>query len=113
MFLHANISIHVKFSEVCGRIREIISNVSGHYVIDPDGELGEDSFTVFCNMSDKGGMGVTAVSHDSESRIHVHGYDPAGSYSRDIHHNGVSLSLSLSQIQGLVEHSNQCKQSIK
>ena len=109
MSLHANISIYVKFPEACSRIKEIISDVSQRYVIDPDGELGEDSFTVFCNMTDKGGMGVTAVSHDSETRIHVHGYELAGSYSRDIHYNGVSLS----QIQGLVEHSNQCEQSIK
>ncbi|XP_044178452.1 neurexin-4-like [Acropora millepora] len=109
MSLDSNISIHVKFPEACGRIREMISDVSEHYIIDPDGELGEDSFAVFCNMTDKGGMGVTAVSHDSESRIHVHGYESAGTYSRDIHYNGVSLS----QIQGLVTRSNECEQSIK
>ena len=109
MSLDSNISVHVKFPEACSRIREMISDVSEHYIIDPDGELGEDSFAVFCNMTDKGGMGVTAVSHDSESRIHVHGYELAGSYSRDIHYSGVSLS----QIQGLVERSNECEQSIK
>ncbi|KAK2556574.1 Neurexin-4 [Acropora cervicornis] len=112
MSLDSNISIHVKFPEACGRIREMISDVSEHYIIDPDGELGEDSFAVFCNMTDKGGMGVTAVSHDSESRILVHGYESAGSYSRysrDIHYSGVSLA----QIKGLVERSNECEQSIK
>ena len=44
---------------------------SGNYIIDPDGKGGVTPFSVYCDMSDKGGVGVTVVSHDSESRTHV------------------------------------------
>ena len=30
-------------------------------------------FTVYCDMSDKNGVGVTVISHDSEGRTHVKG----------------------------------------
>ena len=42
--------------------------------IDPDGEGGLAPFTVFCDMTDKSGVGVTVISHDSESRTLVDGY---------------------------------------
>lgn len=38
-----------------------ISDVSGYCVIDPDGVQGENPFTVYCNMSGEGGVGVTVV----------------------------------------------------
>ena len=45
---------------------------SGNYIIDPDGKGGVAPFSVYCfDMSDKGGVGVTMISHDSESRTHV------------------------------------------
>ena len=44
---------------------------SGNYTIDPDGKGGVEPFSVYCDMSDKGGVGVTVISHDSESRTHV------------------------------------------
>ena len=28
-------------------------------------------FSVYCDMSDKGGVGVTVISHNRESRTHV------------------------------------------
>ena len=46
---------------------------SGKYVIDPDGKGGVVLFSVYCDMSDKGGVGVTVISHDSESRTHIKG----------------------------------------
>jgi len=49
-------------------------------------------FTVFCDMIDKNGVGVTVISHESESRTLVYGYGGPGSYSRDIHYTGASLS---------------------
>ena len=58
--------------------------VNGNYVIDPDGEGGLAPFTVFCDMTDKSGVGVTVISHGSESRTHVKGYADRGTYSRDI-----------------------------
>ncbi|KAL9952607.1 hypothetical protein ACROYT_G039883 [Oculina patagonica] len=44
---------------------------SGNYMIDPDGKGGVTPFSVYCDMSDKGSVGVTIISHDSESRTHV------------------------------------------
>ena len=44
---------------------------SGNYMIDPDGKGGVTPFSVYCDMSDKGGVGVTVISHNSEIRTHV------------------------------------------
>ena len=92
-------------------IRKDIGNysVSGNYVIDPDGAGGLAAFTVYCDMSDKNGVGVTVISHDSESRTHVNGFEPAGSYSRDIHYTGAGFS----QLAGLTNVSSHCEQFIK
>ena len=76
----------------CSVIRKYVSNVSGNYVIDPDGSGGLARFTVYCDMSDKNGVGVTVISHDSESRTLVNGCWHKGCYSRDIHYTGASLS---------------------
>ena len=93
----------------CSVIKKYVSSVSGNYVIDPDGEGGLAPFTVFCDMTDKSGVGVTVISHDSESRTHVYGCDPSGCYSRDIHYTGASLS----QLASLTRVSSQCEQFIK
>ena len=93
----------------CSVIKKYASSVSGNYVIDPDGEGGLAPFTVFCNMTDKSGVGVTVISHDSESRTHVNGCEDQGCYSRDIHYTGASLS----QLASLTRVSSQCEQFIK
>lgn len=41
-------------------------------------------YDVTCDMKDKDGVGVTVISHDSESRTLVKDYEGPGSYSRDI-----------------------------
>jgi len=93
----------------CSVIRKYVSSVRGNYVIDPDGSGGLASFTVYCDMSDKNGVGVTVISHDSESRTYVNGYGAPGSYSRDIHYTGASLS----QLASLTRVSSHCEQFIK
>ena len=93
----------------CSVIKRYASSVSGNYVIDPDGEGGLAPFTVFCDMTDKRGVGVTVISHDSESRTHVKGCEEKGCYSREIHYKGASLS----QLASLTRVSSQCKQFIK
>ena len=93
----------------CSVMKKYVSSVSGNYVIDPDGEGGLAPFTVFCDMTDKSGVGVTVISHDSESRTHVRGCDSRGCYSRDIHYTGASLS----QLASLTRVSSQCEQFIK
>ena len=93
----------------CSVIKKYVSSVSGNYVLDPDGEGGLAPFTVFCDMTDKSGVGVTVISHDSESRTHVSGCDPSGCYSRDIRYTGASLS----QLASLTKVSSHCEQFIK
>ncbi len=99
----------VKYPETCTSVKVNIGTVSGNYVIDPDGEQGGAPFTVYCDMIGQGGVGVTVVSHDSESRTHVIGFEDIASYSRDIHYIGSSLS----QMRGLTEASANCQQFIK
>ena len=108
----ATIEAKVKITPVvpsCSEVKKYISSVSGNYVIDPDGEGGLAPFTVFCNMTDKSGVGVTVISHDSESRTHVKGCEDPGCYSRDIHYTGASLS----QLASLTRVSSQCEQFVK
>ena len=93
----------------CSVIRKYVSSVSGNYVIDPDGSGGLAPFTVRCDMSDKNGVGVTVISHDSESRTYVIGYGYRGSYSRDIRYTGANLS----QLASLTRVSSHCEQFIK
>ena len=82
---------------------------SGTYLIDPDGRGTLTPFNVTCNMTDKNGVGVTVISHDSETKTLVDGYDSPGSYSRDIHYTGASLS----QLASLTKISSHCEQFIK
>ena len=93
----------------CSKIRTKWGGVSGNYAIDPDGAGGLAPFTVYCDMSNKNGVGVTIISHDSESRTYVHGCQSRGCYSRDIHYTGASLS----QLASLTRVSSHCEQFIK
>ena len=114
----ATIEVKVKISSPlvtvtsCSVVRRYVSSVSGNYVIDSDGEGGLAPLTVFCDMTDKNGVCVTVVSHDSESRTYVHhsgSWGDQGSYSRDIHYTGASLS----QLTSLAIVSSHCEQFIK
>ena len=84
---------------------------SGNYIIDPDGKRGVTPFSVYCDMSDKGGGGVTVISHDSDSRTHVSGYayQCRGCYSKDVTYTGVSTA----QLASLARISQNCEQFIK
>ena len=84
----------------------------GSYTIDPDGEGGFEPFTVFCDMTDKNGVGVTVIGHDSEARIHVNGYEGGGSYVRDVHYLEVG-NTSVAQIAVITNVSTHCEQFIK
>ena len=86
---------------------------SGSYIIDPDGKVGVAPFSVYCDMSDKGGVGVTIISHDSEKRTHVNSASPgcggAGCYSKDVTYTGDSTA----QLAALTRVSQNCEQFIK
>ena len=85
---------------------------SGSYVIDPDGDGGNEPFTVFCDMADKNGVGVTVVGHDSEARTLVDGYEGPGSYVKYITYNATGLT-DVAQLAGLADVSDHCEQFIK
>ena len=86
---------------------------SGIYMVDPDGKGGVTAFSVYCDMSDKGGVGVTVISHDSESRTHVGpsipGCGSRGCYSKDVRYTGVNTA----QLAALTRVSQNCEQFIK
>jgi len=82
---------------------------NGTYVIDPDGDGGVLPFNVTCDMTDKNGVGVTVISHDSEKRTMVDGFEDPGSYSRDIQYTEASLV----QLASLANVSTHCEQFIK
>ncbi|KAL9952582.1 hypothetical protein ACROYT_G039853 [Oculina patagonica] len=97
----------------CSSIKSARSgSSSGNYVIDPDGKGGVTPFSVYCDMSDKGGVGVTVISHDSESRTHVAnipGCGGRGCYSKDVRYTGFSTA----QLAALTRVSQNCEQFIK
>ena len=97
----------------CSRIKaEKPGAPSGNYIIDPDGKGGVTPFSVYCDMSDKGGVGVTVISHDSESRTHVgntNGCESSGCYKKDVRYTGVSTA----QLAALTQVSKNCEQFIK
>ena len=105
----ASIQVQSNSPYSCSVIRKYVSSSSGNYVNDPDGAGDLAPFTAYCDMSDKNGVGVTVVSHDSESRTLVDAYDDHGSYSRSIHYSGASLS----QLASLTVVSSNCEQFIK
>ena len=107
--IEAKVKINSPVATSCSVIKKYVSSVSGYYVIDPDGEGGLAPFTVFCDMTDKSGVGVTVIGHNSEGRTHVSGCNPSGCYSRDIHYTGASLS----QLASLTRVSSHCEQFIK
>ena len=67
----------------CSYLKENIPEAeSGNYIIDSDGEGDLEPFLVYCNMTEKNGVGVTVISHDSENRTKVKGYENPGTYTR-------------------------------
>ena len=99
----------------CSRIKSGRSgSSSGNYIIDPDGKGGVAPFSVYCDMSDKGGVGVTVISHDSESRTHVANiprcnWNNPGCYSKNVTYTGVNVA----QLAALTRVSQNCEQFIK
>ncbi|XP_068677032.1 uncharacterized protein [Montipora foliosa] len=111
--IQANVKIEIPVNATsCAEIRKYVSSFSGNYIIDPDGPGGLEPFTAYCDMTDKNGAAVTIISHDSENRTYVYNgrsWGGRGSYSRDIHYTGASLS----QLASLTRVSSHCEQFIK
>ena len=99
-----------RFAKSCSEIKSLSPQATdGTYVIDPDGERGLAPFNVSCDMTDKNGVGVTVIGHDSEDRTVVNGYEEKGSYARDVHYSGGSVA----QLASLTVVSAYCEQFIK
>ncbi|XP_022806790.1 contactin-associated protein-like 2 [Stylophora pistillata] len=94
--------------KTCSKIK-LCNLPSGSYVIDPDREGGVRPFKVYCDMTDKKGIGVTVVSHDSENRMRVYGFRGRGSYSRSINYTEADMA----QLAKLTASSAHCEQFIK
>ena len=60
-------------------------------------------------MTDKNGVGVTVISHNSENRTLVIGFEDPGSYSHDIQYKETDLL----QLASLTSVSTHCEQFIK
>ena len=111
--IKANTLLEVRKPISCSEIKLSNKEIpSGNYMIDPDGKAAVTSFSVYCDMSEKGGVGVTVISHDSESRTHV-GNIPRcstpGCYNKDVRYTGVSTA----QLAALTRVSQNCEQFIK
>ena len=116
--LEKNVTLYVYALRSCRDIknRQLLASksfpmdTSGYYFIDPDGGgTGEERFKVFCNMTMYNDNGVTVISHDSENRTLVDGYEAGGSYRRIVTYTGVNAA----QIATLVRISRECFQFIK
>ena len=107
--ISASSTVEVPKRLSCSSIKSCISgSSSGIYIIDPDGKGGVTPF------SDKGGVGVTVISHDSESRTHVSnipgcGNRNPGCYSKSVTYTGVNTA----QLEALTRVSINCEQFIK
>ena len=102
--------LFIALKRSCSELKKLDpTRESGDYTIDPDGEGGMLPFEVTCDMSEKDGVGVTVISHDSEGRTLVNGCKPPGCYSRDIHYTGASLP----HLTSLTRVSSHCEQFIK
>ena len=105
----------LKIVKSCSRIKSGRSgSSSGNYIIDPDGKGGVAPFSVYCDMSDKRGVGVTVISHDSESRTYVGnipgcGNTNPGCYNKSVTYTGISTA----QLAALTRVSQICEQFIK
>ena len=84
------------------------STTSGWYYINPQGLSSSSLVRVYCDMTSKNGVGVTVIGHDSESRTLVKGYNPAGSYKRNIKYD-----ISMQQTVAIMKQSKNCEQFIK
>ena len=96
-------------SEIKSRLQR---SSSGNYNIDPDGVGGVTPFDVYCDMNDKGGVGVTVISHDSESRTYVNKIPRCGHpgcYRKDVIYAGATTA----QLAELTRVSKNCEQLIK
>ena len=106
----SEVKIYHPESTTCSHLKDARpSAVSGNYVIDPDGKSREDPFTVYCDMTDRAGVGVTVVGHNREVRERMKDCDSKGCFKRNVSYIGVTIS----QLAGLTRVNSNCEQFIR
>ena len=70
--------------------------------VDSDGSGPRPPVTVLCGV--RGGEAVTALTHDTEDKTKVDGFQSPGSFAQSIHYQVSSLAL---------QHCNTCQQKLK
>ena len=106
----SEVKIYHPESTTCSHLKDARpSAVSGNYVIDPDGKSREDPFTVYCDMTDRAGVGVTVVGHNREVRERMKDCDSKGCFKRNVSYTGVTIS----QLAGLTRVNSNCEQLIR
>ncbi|XP_077987249.1 contactin-associated protein like 5-3-like [Glandiceps talaboti] len=105
---------HQTSSEVhktCYHIKNDGVTTDGEYFIDPDGtSSGVDPFLVTCDLSHNETHAKQSFSHDSEARTYVSGFDPAGSYAKDVNYD---VSWDQFDAYFSLDNVQECEQYIK
>ncbi|KXJ06367.1 Contactin-associated protein 1 [Exaiptasia diaphana] len=102
--------VEVTTPKSCNEQKKVFpASSSGTYTIDPDGQYGKAHFNVHCNMTDKGGVGVTVVSHNSEARTRVNNCPSDPSCTRSVTYYWASFT----QLAKLTQISAHCEQYIE
>eukprot|EP00112_Aurelia_sp_Birch-Aquarium-sp1_P015004 Seg3289.1 transcript_id=Seg3289.1/GoldUCD/mRNA.D3Y31 product="Contactin-associated protein-like 2" protein_id=Seg3289.1/GoldUCD/D3Y31 len=102
--LQNSATVHVHIPITCSHLRRAGQTKTGTYTIAPAGTSSE----VYCDMDSRPGEGITIVSHDSEGRTRVDGFEARGEYKLKINY-----SFPLSQVKTLIKLSSKCEQFIK
>lgn len=100
--------LHVLYlPQTCQDVRRAGQSKSGTYDIAPTGDSSQQ-VRVYCDMNIRPGEGMTVLSHDSEARTRVKGFDGHGQYKRTIRYN-----IPRSQVKAIITLSSKCEQFIK
>ena len=95
----------VVFPKRCKDIRRNGTRKSGKYSIYP---LSKSPVQVYCDMKSMNSKGITVISHDSEVKTLVKGFEESGSYRKRITYN-----IPMQIIEAIIAESNTCEQFIK
>ncbi|XP_034312530.2 SCO-spondin isoform X1 [Magallana gigas] len=102
------------YAATCSNLRDMGMVDSGMVQLKPErrdlySEKPElEPVWLYCDMESEGGIGVTVVGHDKESRTNVNGYEGAGSYLAK-----VTYEVSTDHVIAIIDQSKFCKQFLR
>lgn len=97
--------VFVSIPKTCNDIRRLGRRKSGNYNIYPSNAR---PVLVYCDMDSRSYKGITVMSHDSEARTVVTGFESIGSYKRRIRY-GIPIQM----VKAIIGASDSCVQYIK